>query len=240
MDDRPRVTRELLGRVSEIAGRLGRPHAFVVDEAHHAFPDAAPVDTGALPAGLVLVSNAPDLLLREVLTDVETVVAVGTAPGSLIDKAAQAIGAEPPSAARADANANGDALAWQVEDGQVTSFDPLPTRHRRRRHSTKMLAGDVGEHERLVVTGPEGALSLDVRNLSEMVRIAEGVDDATWTHHRERHDWSRWVRDALDDDDLADAIEKIESTESEPDVGRRKLREEVALRYPSLESSGSP
>jgi hydroxymethylpyrimidine pyrophosphatase-like HAD family hydrolase/energy-coupling factor transporter ATP-binding protein EcfA2 len=235
MDDRPGVTRELLGRLADISGRLGRPHAVVVDEAHHAFPDAAPIDTGALPPGLVLVSNSPRHLQQEVLTGVETVVAVGGAARDLIDEAARAIGTTPPSA-RADAD--WDAVAWRIANGRVSSFEPLPARHRRRRHSTKMLTGDVGDGERLVITGPDDSLSLDVRNLSEMVRIAEGVDHSTWSHHRERHDWSRWVRDALDDDDLADAIEEIESTEVDGDAGRRKLREEVALRYPGLESDG--
>jgi hydroxymethylpyrimidine pyrophosphatase-like HAD family hydrolase len=235
MDDRPRVTQELLARVAEIAGRLGRPHAVVLDEAHHAFPLDAPIDAGPMPAGLVLVSNAPDQLQREVLTGVDTVVAVGDDARARIDEAAQALGTAPPAAR---AGVDRSAVAWRVADGQLTWFEPLPTRHRRRRHASKMLAGDVGADQRLVVTGPDRALSLEVRNLSEMVRIAEGVDPGTWSYHRDRHDWSRWVRDVLDDDDLADAIETAESKDLDANAGTRALHEEVARRYPGLEGTG--
>jgi HAD superfamily hydrolase (TIGR01484 family) len=236
MEDRPGVTREHLGRVAEIAGRLGRPHAVVVDEAHHAFPLAAPVDAGALPAGLVLVTNALDHVQREVLAGVDTVVAVGDDARARIDEAGEALGTAPPDTRE---DTDGAAVAWRVADGQLTCFEPRATRHRRRRHTTKMLAGDVGEGQRLAVTGPDGALSFEVRNLSEMVRIAEGVDAATWSYHRDRHDWSRWVRDILDDDDLADAIETVESKDLDANAGARALHEEIALRYPDLDATSS-
>jgi hydroxymethylpyrimidine pyrophosphatase-like HAD family hydrolase/energy-coupling factor transporter ATP-binding protein EcfA2 len=236
MEDRPGVTRELLGRVAEIAGRLGRPHAVVVDEAHHGFPLAAPVDAGALPAGLVLVTNALDHVQREVLAGVDTVIAVGDDARARIDEAGEALGTTPPDA---PADTEGAAVAWRVADGQLTWFEPRATRHRRRRHTTKMLAGDVGEDQRLTVTGPDGALSFEVRNLSEMVRIAEGVDAATWSYHRDRHDWSRWVRDVLSDDDLADAIETVESKDLDAKAGARALHEEVAVRYPDLDATSS-
>jgi hypothetical protein len=80
-------------------------------------------------------------------------------------------------------------------------------------------------------------LSFEVRNLAEMVRIAEGVDAATWSYHRDRHDWSRWVRDVLGDDELADAIETVESKDLDANAGRRALHEEVALRYPDLDAT---
>jgi HAD superfamily hydrolase (TIGR01484 family) len=234
MEDRPGVTGELLGRMAEITGRLGRPHAVVVDEAHHAFPLAAPIDPGTLPAGLVLVSNALDHVQHEMLADVDAVVAVGDDARARIDEAGKALGAGPPDEPAGDGSA---AVVSRVADGQLTWFEPLATRHRRRRHTTKMLAGDVGEDQRLAVTGPDDALSFEVRNLSEMVRVAEGVDAATWSYHRDRHDWSRWVRDVLDDDDLADAIDTIESKDLDPNAGVRALREEVALRYPDLDAT---
>jgi HAD superfamily hydrolase (TIGR01484 family) len=234
MEDRPGVTRELLGRAAEIAGRLGRPHAGVVDEVHHAFPLAAPIDPGALPPGLVLVSNSLDDIQREVLAGVDTVIALGDDARARIDQAGRALGTAPPGSS---GDGDGPALVWRVADGRLTGFEPLTTRHRRRRHTTKMLAGDVGEDQRLAITGPDGALSFEVRNLAEMVRIAEGVDAATWSYHRDRHDWSRWVRDVLGDDELADAIETVESKDLDANAGRRALHEEVALRYPDLDAT---
>lgn len=232
MQERPGVIREVLSRVVELAGRLGRPHAVVVDEAHHAFPAEAPVDADALPAGLVLVSNAPASLQREVLDDLGTVVAVGEEAGALLEKVADAIDATAPAG-----KAPGEAVAWRVGEGQLTSFTPVAARHRRRRHSAKAVAGDVGEGERLVVTGPDAALSLEVRNLSELVRIAEGVDDATWSHHLRQGDWSAWVRDVIGDEELADAIETIATKDLDLDASRRALHEEVATRYPDVETA---
>ena len=231
MEDRPGLIREVLNRLLELAGRLGRPHAVVVDEAHHAFPADAPVDAHALPAGLVLVSNAPASLQREVLDELETVVVVGAEASAMLGQVADAIDATLPAA-----DVGGEAVAWRVDDGQLTSFTPVAARHRRRRHSAKIVAGDVGEGERLVVTGPDGALSLEVRNLSELVRIAEGVDDGTWSHHLREGDWSGWVRDAIGDDELAEAIETIAAKDLDPGGSRRALRDEVAARYPDLDA----
>ncbi|HEX6312613.1 MAG TPA: HAD hydrolase family protein [Acidimicrobiia bacterium] len=232
MEDRPGAVREVLSRLSELGRRLGRPHAVVVDEAHHAFPGDAPVDAEALPAGLVLVSNAPAGLQRDVLDGVETVVAVGDDAGAVLREVAKAIDAAPPAG-----DAHGDAVAWRVGDAELTWFTPLAARHRRRRHSAKLVAGDVGEGERLVVTGPDDALSLEVRNLSEMVRTAEGVDDATWAHHLAEGDWARWVRDVVGDDELADAIDAIAAKDLDADAARRELREEVTSRYPDLDAA---
>jgi hydroxymethylpyrimidine pyrophosphatase-like HAD family hydrolase/energy-coupling factor transporter ATP-binding protein EcfA2 len=230
MQDRPGVIRDVLSRIVEVEGRLGRPHAVVLDEAHHAFPADAPVDAAVVPTGLVLVSNVPENLQREVFDGLETVVAVGDDARALLERVANTIDAAPPGD-----DTGGEAVAWRVAESQLTSFIPVAARHRRRRHSAKMLSGDVGEGERLVVTGPDATLSLEVRNLSEMVRIAEGVDDATWSHHLGQGDWSRWVRDVIGDADLADAIDTLAAKDLDPAAGRRALREEVAIRYPGLD-----
>jgi len=232
MEDRPRVIREVLTRVAEVEERLGRPHAVVLDESHHAFPADAPVDAGVRPPGLVLVSNTPGRLQREVLDGVETVVAVGDDAKAMLEQVAEAIDADTPRGGGV-----GEAVAWRIGEGHLTSLTPVAARHRRRRHAAKMLSGDVGEGERLVISGPEGKLSLEVRNLSEMVRIAEGVDDATWSHHLRHGDWSRWVRDVIGDADLADAIDTIAAKDLDPVAARRALREEVATAYPSLDEA---
>jgi hydroxymethylpyrimidine pyrophosphatase-like HAD family hydrolase/energy-coupling factor transporter ATP-binding protein EcfA2 len=232
MEDRPRVIREVLTRLVEVEERLGRPHAVVLDEAHHAFPADAPVDAGVLPPGLVLVSNTPRGLQRDLFDRLESVVAVGDDARAMLEQVAEAIGAR-----LSVGDAAGEAVAWRLDEGHVRWFTPVSARHRRRRHSAKMLSGDVGEGERLVVTGPEGTLSLEVRNLSELVRIAEGVDDATWWHHLSEGDWSRWVRDVIGDADLADAIETFAAKDLDPAAGRRALREEVGVRYPGLDEA---
>jgi HAD superfamily hydrolase (TIGR01484 family) len=230
IEERPGYVGEMLGRLAEVASRLGRPHAVILDEAHHAFPLDATGDVAPLPEGLVLVSNAPDHLQRELLARIEMVVAVGDDAPRVLGDVADAVGAARPSITTGAA----EAVAWWIPDGQVTGFDPVPTRHERRRHSAKWVSGDAGDGQRLVITGPEGALSLEVRNLSELVRIAEGVDEPTWCHHTEHGDWSSWVREVVGDSDLADSIRDIEAQDLDPQAGRRALREAVVARYPDV------
>lgn len=42
------------------------------------------------------------------------------------------------------------------------------------------------------------------------IQMAEGVDDDTWMYHLGKKEYSDWFRNAVHDDDLADAAEKIE------------------------------
>ena len=41
--------------------------------------------------------------------------------------------------------------------------------------------------------------------------MAEGVDEATWLHHLQAGDYSRWFRTAIKDDDLAREAEEAEA-----------------------------
>ncbi|WP_243713820.1 hypothetical protein [Nostoc sp. 106C] len=41
-------------------------------------------------------------------------------------------------------------------------------------------------------------------------QIAEGVDEETWLFHLQRGDYSRWFREAIKDESLAEEVEKIE------------------------------
>jgi hypothetical protein len=41
------------------------------------------------------------------------------------------------------------------------------------------------------------------------MRMADGVDDDTWLHHLQTNDYSRWVRETIKDEDLANALEQI-------------------------------
>ena len=58
--------------------------------------------------------------------------------------------------------------------------------------------------------GPRGALNLRAQNLVLYLQIAAGVDDETWIHHLRQGDYSRWFREEIKDEDLADAVAAIE------------------------------
>ena len=66
------------------------------------------------------------------------------------------------------------------------------------------------------------------------MQIGEGVDDETWLHHLRRGDYSRWFRQDIKDDALADAAQKIEAQHDAPAAQSRKLMREAIERLYTL------
>ena len=44
--------------------------------------------------------------------------------------------------------------------------------------------------------------------------MADGVDNATWLYHLREGDYSRWMETAIKDQNLAEAVRKIEQASS--------------------------
>jgi Family of unknown function (DUF5752) len=62
--------------------------------------------------------------------------------------------------------------------------------------------------------------------------MADGVDDETWLHHLQANDYSRWVREAIKDDQLADELQQIEGQPARnPGASRRSVREAIERKY---------
>jgi hypothetical protein len=62
--------------------------------------------------------------------------------------------------------------------------------------------------------------------------MAAGVDDATWLYHLHRHDYSRWIRDALKDEVLADYVFTIETDcRDSADHSRTQIAAAIERRY---------
>jgi hypothetical protein len=57
------------------------------------------------------------------------------------------------------------------------------------------------------------------------------VDDDTWTWHLRHGDYSRWVRESIKDDRLADELRAIEEAGLSAAESRARLRERVEERY---------
>ena len=74
------------------------------------------------------------------------------------------------------------------------------------RHIRKYAEGALGEDKSFYFRGPSNALNLRAQNLTIFMQMADGVDDETWLHHLQAHDYSRWVREAIKDDELADEL----------------------------------
>jgi hypothetical protein len=64
------------------------------------------------------------------------------------------------------------------------------------------------------------------------MQLAEGVDEETWLHHLRAGDYSRWVRGAIKDGELADDIAGVESAEEMSASGSRAaITEMISRRY---------
>ena len=59
------------------------------------------------------------------------------------------------------------------------------------------------------------------------LHLADGVDDETWLHHLRGGDYSRWFREAIKDDILADLARRVEE---DPRVDARESRLEIRRR----------
>jgi hypothetical protein len=60
--------------------------------------------------------------------------------------------------------------------------------------------------------------------------LARGVDVRTWAHHLRNGDVARWMREQIEDEELASEIAGLE-TVVDPEESRRMALEAIARRY---------
>jgi hypothetical protein len=113
-----------------------------------------------------------------------------------------------------------------------------PSHTERRRHRRKYAEGELPPDRSFYFRGPEDKLNLRAQNLILFTQLADGVDDETWEHHLHQGDYSRWLRDCVKDDTLADEVGEIErDTDLSSRDSRRRIREAVETHY-TLPASG--
>jgi len=118
----------------------------------------------------------------------------------------------------------GEAAVWSHPwTATPLKFRIEPCKQDRRRHRRKYAEGELPPDRSFYFRGPEGKLNLRAQNLVLFVQIADGVDDATWQHHVHRGDISRWFRDAIKDETLAEEAARIERRADLSPVESRKL-----------------
>lgn len=233
--DRPAFLRALLTKFQESRLRTGRPHWLVVDEAHHLLPAQSDPDVRPLPEdfnGIFLISVHPKLIAKAVLSTMSAVLAIGKNPQAMLTEFCTLAGLAAPALVSTQLQ-QGEALYWSVASGKSPEKIKLPPGHsEHRRHIRKYAEGKLPEERSFYFRGPENALNLRAQNLISFLQLGEGVDDPTWLHHLKRQDYSRWVRTALKDDDLADHIARIEARDAaSPADSRRAVRELIEARY---------
>jgi hypothetical protein len=232
--DRPRFLSELLPPLTRLRVATARPHWVLIDEAHHLLPSVwagAPLILPREFTAHVLITVAPEHVSTEAMQQIQYVLALGTGADDTIEAFCKKVG-EPPPARLEQIPELGQALFWIRPTRQMQLISTIEPCQNRQRHRRKYAEGEISEGESFYFRGPDGALNLRAQNLVLFAQLAEGVDDRTWTHHLRAGDYSRWLREQIKDDDLADEVAGIERDKRlSPLQSRSRVKEAIARRY---------
>ena len=214
--DRPSFFLSLLPRLQELRARTGRPHWIVVDEAHHVLPATWQPGELALPKDLdrvMWITVEPKLVAPAVLATVNTAIAAGETANAIITSFAQANSESVPAQPSARL-ARGEVLYWRRGQERAQLVRAQPGQKLKQRHSRKYAEGELPPDRSFFFRGPEGKLKLRAQNLYAFLELAEGVDAETWEFHLRRGDYSKWFRERIKDDELAEQAEAVERQSS--------------------------
>jgi HAD superfamily hydrolase (TIGR01484 family) len=234
LEHRPAFFMELLPRLQELRARTGRPHWVIVDEAHHLLPSSWIPANLTVPQqlqGMLLITVHPESVAPAILSSVNLVLAVGESPEKTIRDFCKVISEEPPEPVSVVLK-SGEVLAWRRGEDRPVHVRTTPPRTERIRHSRKYAEGELGPDRSFRFRGPDGKLNLRAQNLGLFLQMADGVDDATWLYHLRRGDYSRWFREEIKDDGLADEARQVEQREdASPQESRAAIRAAIERRY---------
>jgi hydroxymethylpyrimidine pyrophosphatase-like HAD family hydrolase len=212
-DERPPFFQNLFPRLQEMRARYGRPHWLVVDETHHVLPamwKPAALTHPEKSGGIIFVTVHPKEVMPSALASVDLVLAVGDAPAETIRAFTEAAGHKSPDLKHQTLE-TGQALYWSLYDKSAPLLLNVPLRRtERQRHERKYAEGELPPERSFYFRGPENTLNLRAHNLIQFLRIADGVDDATWLHHLHRGDYSQWFEKVIKDQSLATEAAQVE------------------------------
>jgi hypothetical protein len=163
---------------------------------------------------------------------VNHLIVMGSSPAPTIESFTRSTGIVAPDMS-APEDAVGEAMIWSpVSVPSATCLRLATVRSEHRRHLRKYAEGDMGPERSFYFHRSNGVSYERARNLTEFLSIGHEVDDATWTYHLDRHDYSRWILGTIGDQDLARAIEAIEYCPGmSPEDSRAAVRAAIEERY---------
>jgi hypothetical protein len=163
---------------------------------------------------------------------IDTLIAVGKAPEQTISSFCNVLGHCPPVIPAGEL-AMGHAIVWfSKTDLPPFEFKVQPPHAERRRHMRNYAEGELGADKWFYFRGPAQKLNLKAQNLINFTQLAEGVDDETWLFHLHRQDYSRWLRDAIKDEELAEEAAQIEVSVALSAIdSRSQIKNAIEQRY---------
>lgn len=234
MESRPATFEGFLAALMELRARTGRPHWIVIDETHHLLPASWAPALLTVPKalyGFLLITVHPDQISRVVLSSVDLIIAIGSTPQETIRTFSATLGERTPSVPSVSLEP-GEAIGWSRRPkSEPFRFRSIPPRMERRRHLRKYAEGALPPDRSFFFQGPDGKLNLRAQNLTLFMQLADGVDDETWMYHLRQGDYSRWFREAIKDDPLAEEAAQIEAEKLSAQESRARIREKIEARY---------
>jgi HAD superfamily hydrolase (TIGR01484 family) len=234
LSDRPAYFSGLLLKIQELKNRRGHPHWLVVDEAHHLFPNRSKPVGITFPSdfmGLTQITVHPDEINLESLSRVNLILAVGKDPDLTIQRFCQATDIDLPKIPKLGRKQI-EAIFWSrihpKNKPEKIRVEPGSVEHER--HQRKYAQGDL-EEDSFYFRGPEGKLNIRAQNLVLFTQIGLGVDADTWMFHLKKHDFSNWIRKAVQDTQLAKKIERIEKKDLSIEESRKAVIEAIEKAY---------
>ncbi|MFZ5783750.1 MAG: HAD-IIB family hydrolase [Pseudomonadota bacterium] len=229
---RRRLISDLLVPVSRLHAETGRPHWFILDEAHQVLPSGQPGPElpDVFPAA-VFVTVAPQAMSDGALQRIDTVIAFPSTGADALACLAETIGfSVPPAGTRLK---DDEVLVWfrhQDPPALVVRVEQPHQAHRR--HTGKYAVGDVGEQRSFHFRERDDSVRLHARNLHEFVQHSRLLDDAAWDRHLRRNDYSAWFRDVIRDNELAQAAKAVEDDRTlQPRESRARIGDLILSRY---------
>jgi hydroxymethylpyrimidine pyrophosphatase-like HAD family hydrolase len=230
---------QILSVAMAVRAARGMPHCIMIDEAHHLMPAEGSAVADALSSargGICLITMEAAALPPAVLRSMNTLAATEWqaftdgmhATGALDGRGTPEWEVEGPPLA------SGEMILAQLGGSNPRWVRFLVDRRRsaHRRHVRKYAEGELPPDRSFYFRGPKGDLNLRAANLVRFCELAEGVDDATWDHHRQAGEYSAWFRDMIKDPDLAQEAEAVERSADRPArETRRMLIEAIRRRY---------
>jgi HAD superfamily hydrolase (TIGR01484 family) len=211
LEERPVFLARLIPLLQDLRERYGRPHQLVIDESHHLLPKDSAFPSWKSVQGAIFITVEPDSVALGPLQSVEVLVATGETADRTIERFAQAIEVCTPTLGSVRLNER-DVLVWDRRNlAAPIAMQPQRGKKLSPRHSRKYAEAELPEDRSFYFRGPDQKLNIRAQNLKLFVQIAAGIDDETWCHHLHRQDFSRWIREALKDESLANEVDKIET-----------------------------
>jgi hypothetical protein len=234
-EEQPELFSKLLRAIMEYRSRFGRPHWYLIDEAHYPLP-ARWEPIGELPLkdlrSVMYITAFIDQLPATILQLADLFIAIGDEPVKSLIQYCELLGEPAPEVSPPSDDQEHRALAWWRGVSAPAWFKRPPPKSEHLRHRHGYLEGDMDEEHRFYFRGPNNELNLPAQNLRMFMQLGDGVDNETWLHHLRAGDYEQWFREIIKDEGLAERAEKLSNNgKVSADESRKQIFEYIRQAY---------